>query len=154
MRRRGLTALLVCLMCVACGADVQWSDEPPSDLRGLWIESTDDDAGPLDFRDSIRITADRLLIVTHEPDGTPHKRNCAPIQRVSRTEEYFDTFFVIFCGPPRDDFIAETRIEVDPNEAFDEAVVSEVYSPWGGGEAVLRSRGRFENSRRHNSFKP
>lgn len=135
--------VIASLLSAACGHDVRWTDAPPPDLRGLWVEAADDDPGLVDFRDSIRVSADRLVVVRHEADGTPHRRDCAPIRRVSRT----DDTLVIFCGRPSDDHIAETRIEFDANERFSEASVGEIFSPWGGEEPVRRSIGRFRKGR-------
>lgn len=137
-RVRVVPVIIACL-CAACGSDVDWIDAPPEELHGLWIEQSEDIDAGIEFADTLRLSSDTLILSDPTTDGHLNRRVCTPIRRVSRT----DDGYVVFCGRPNDDFIAETRFEIDPNEAFDEAVVGEIVATGVNQNDGYFSLGRF-----------
>lgn len=146
MTARGPAVLLLSILCASCGPDTQWADAPPPDLHGVWIQQSEDVARGIEFADTVRVSPDTLIHSDPHTDGALNRRVCTPIRSVSRNEDLIDTYFVIFCGRPNDDHVAEIRIEIDPNERFDEAVVGEVVGT-GWGEDAYFSIGRFAKVR-------
>ena len=134
--------LFLALATVSC-TPVEWTDEVPSQLLGVWVEQSDEIAAGFEDADTIVVTRAGVRLSRYRTDGSAWSQECFPIQRASTKGHTY----VLFCGPEHVDHIAATRLQFYLSEGDYAGEIGEVVGTGVNREVALISFGHFARQR-------
>ena len=130
---------MVALSCTP----VEWTDEVPSQLLGVWIKQSDEIAAGFEEADTILVTRTDLRLSRYRTDGSAWSQDCSPIRRASIQGHSY----VLFCGPEHADHIAATRLQFHLNQGDYAGEIGEIVGTGSNNEDAFFSFGHFANRR-------
>ena len=138
----GSLKCFLAVVALSC-TPVEWTNEVPSQLLGVWIKQSDEIAAGYEEADTILVTRTDLRLSRYDTDGFALSRDCSPIRQASIQGHSY----VLFCGPEHADHIAAKRFLFQLNEGGYAGEIGELVGTGLNNEDAFFSFGHFVKRR-------